>query len=156
MLRSAKKVNNANGEPAAQDDILKWLRQGGRRFLLNLKQKSIRSNNAWYRVLNFEKRRLIDAVIQTVNKIKSSLLLKILAPLAEKLLQAIGGMRGLMGHLAFGMQSFGRPLAEKISTLARKWGNKQAAEWANDEGFIRFLTVIDMNDLPIFRVSNQT
>ncbi len=137
-----------------EEDISKMLRQGGRRFLTALKQKSIRSN-AWYRVLSFDKRRLIDAVIQTINRVQSQLLQKILAPIVKKLLQAIGGMREFMGKLAFDMQSFGQPLAKKISIIAKGWGNKQAAKWANDEGFIRFLTVIDMNDLPIFRVSNK-
>jgi hypothetical protein len=138
-----------------EDPVSKMLRQGGCRFLSILKQKSIRSNNSWYRVLSLDKRRLIECVIQTVNKIQSSLLLKILTPLAGKLLQAIGGMCGLMGKLAFGMQNFGHPLAKNISAIAKNWGNNMAERWANDEGFIRFLTVLDMNDLPIFRVSNK-
>ena len=40
-----------------------------------LKKKSIRVNNSWYRLLSLDKRRFIDAVIQTVDKISSSLLL---------------------------------------------------------------------------------
>ena len=129
-------------------DIRGMLLDGGTLFLSKLKQKSLRTNNSWYRVLNLEKRRFVDAVIQTVNKIRSTLLLKILTAVVEKLLRAIGGIRGLIGNLAYGMQNIGQPLAQKISVIAKKWGNNTAAKWANDTGFIRYLTVIGMNNPP--------
>jgi hypothetical protein len=137
------------------NDVAKMILKGGRKFLIALKQKSIRSSNSWYRILSLDKRRLIDAVIQTVDKVQSVLLLKILTPLAGKLLQAIGGVPGLMGQLYFGMKTYGQPLAQKISRLAANWGNESAAAWANDVGFIRFLTVMDKNDLSMFRASTK-
>jgi hypothetical protein len=140
-----------NSEVVAKD-ISMMISHGGRKFLSKLKQKSIRSNNSWYRVLSLDKRRFIDAVIQTVDKIRSSLLLKILTGFVEKLFRAIGGIRGLIGNFAFEMQNFGYPLAQRISVIAAKWGNNLAATWSNDQGFIRYLTVIDMNNLPIFRI----
>lgn len=143
-----KPIQKAEGE----NTILLLIRQGGSKFLAKLRQRSIRSNNSWYRVLSLDKRRFIDAVIQTVNKIRSSLLIKILTGFVEKLLQAMGGIRGLTGTLVYQMQNFGYPLVQKISTIAANWGNKLAAAWSNDEGFIRYLSVIDMNNLPIFRV----
>src|SRR5208283_3339150 len=82
-------------------DISMMISHGGRKFLSKLKQKSIRSNNSWYRILSLDKRRFIDAVIQTVDKIRSSLLLKILTTFVEKLLRAIGGIRGLIGNLGY-------------------------------------------------------
>ncbi|MCL4430002.1 MAG: hypothetical protein M1167_04540 [Chloroflexi bacterium] len=154
--KPASQQKNASTKPSAESaDISSMLCNGGRNFLLKLKQKSIRVNNSWYRLLAIDKRRLIDAVIQTVDKIRSSQLLKILTPLAGKLLQAIGGIRGLIGNLSYGMQNFGQPQAQRISIIAEKWGNNLAAKWASDDGFIRFLTVIDMNDLPIFKVSSK-
>ena len=134
-------------------NISRMLTEGGRKFLSTLKQKSIRSNNSWFRLLTIDKRRFIDAVIQTVDKIRSPLLLKILIKFTGKLLNAIGGVRGLIGNLSYGMQNFGKPLAQRISFIAKKWGNINAQKWANDESFIRYLTVIDMNNLPIFKVS---
>ena len=133
-------------------DISIMIRHGGWKFLSKLKQKSIRSNNSWYRILSMDKRRFIDAVIQTVDKIRSSLLLKILTGFVEELLRAIGGIRGLIGNFAFEMRNFGYPLAQRVSVIAVKWGNSLAANWSNDEGFIRYLTVIDMNNLSIFRI----
>jgi hypothetical protein len=145
----AAENNGVNGEVSSM--ILK----GGRKFLITLKQKAVRINNSWFRTLTFDKRRYIDAVIQTVDQIHSSLILKILVPLAEKLLHAIGGLQGLMGHLSYGMRTFGQQQAQQISLIAMSWGNKLASQWANNEGFIRYLTVIDMNDLSMFRVSKK-
>ena len=152
---ACKQKNEITKTPTDTIDVSNMIRQGGRNFLSTLKKKSLRVNNSWYRVLPIDKRRFIEAVIQTVDKISSSLLVKILTPLAGKLLQAIGGICGLIGKLSYGMQTFGQPLALRISIIAKKWGTNQAAKWASDEGFIRFLTVIDMNDLPIFKVSNK-
>ncbi|MGD6932927.1 MAG: hypothetical protein ACQCN5_01825 [Candidatus Bathyarchaeia archaeon] len=134
-------------------DIPSMLKQGGKRFLFKLKQKALRSNNTWYRVLSLDKRRFIDAVIQTVDRIKSILLLKLMTELAEKLVNAIGGIPALIGSIPYGMITYGAPLAERISATAQAWGNKAAKTWVNDEVFIRYLTVIDQNNLPMFRVS---
>jgi hypothetical protein len=151
--RIDKQSCTSSCKSAKTDEVTDMILKGGRKFLQTLKHRAIRSNNCWYRILTVDKRRLIDAVIQTVDKVRSALLLKILTPLAGNLLQAIGGVPGLMGQLYFGMKSFGQPLAQKISLLATSWGNKSAAAWANDIAFIRFLTVIDMNDLSMFRAS---
>ena len=137
-------------------DISSILRGGGRAFLLRLKRRSMRKNNSWFRVLSLENRRFIDAVIQTVEKIRSSLLLRLLTPLTEKLLQAIGGARGLMGELAYRMQSFGYPMSQRISKIAAQWGNRLASKWANDEDFTRYLTVVEINNLPFFRARSKT
>lgn len=126
-------------------DIPSILRHGGRAFLLKLKQRSIR-NNSWFSVLSLEKRRFIDAVIQTVEKIRSSLLLKLLTAIAEKLLNAIGGVRGLIGELPYATHIFGRPLAQKISQVAAQWGNSLASKWASDEQFIRYLAIVNINN----------
>jgi hypothetical protein len=151
----SKKNNAVTKNQSDADTISSMLKEGGRSFLSMLKKKSIRANNSWYRLLSQDKRRFIDAVIQTVDKIRSSLLLKVLTPIIGKLLQALGGIRGLMGNLAYGLKNFGQPLAKRISTIATKWGNNLAAKWADDEGFIRFLTVIDMNDPSFFKINGK-
>ena len=161
-MRTAKNAKSSDEKMIATTkqelelaDISKMISNGGRKFLSTLKQKSLRSNK-WYRVLSLDKRRFIDAVIQTVDKIRSLLLLKILTGLVEKLLKAIGGIRVLIGNLTYNMQNYGQSLAQKISIIAKQWGNKTAAKWASDKRFIQYLTVLDMNNLPIFKVSNHT
>jgi hypothetical protein len=131
------------------------IKQGGRHFLLKLKQKSIRSNNSWFRVLSLEKRRFIDAVIQTVDRIQSSLLLKLMTELSEKLLCAIGGVSALIGMIPYGMITYGAPLAKRVSEIAQAWGNRSAKLWVTDQVFIRYLTVIDQNNLSMFKVSTK-
>lgn len=150
-----KSSKNQNNPKTAKPDISSMIRQGGKNFLLKLKRKSIRSNNAWFKVLSLDKRRFIEAVIQTVDRIQSSLLLKLMTELAEKLLVAIGGIPALIGKIPYGMINYGLPLAKRISIVAQSWGNQTAEKWANDEGFIRYLTVLDVNDLPMFRISNK-
>jgi hypothetical protein len=135
-------------------DIPNMIKQGGRQFLTKLKQKSIR-RNMWFRVLSLDKRRFIDAVIQTVDRIQSALLLKLVTELSEKLLNAIGGIHSLIGYMHCAMINYGVPQARRNSITAQAWGNKTAKLWINDEAFIRYLTVIDQNNLPIFRVSTK-
>ncbi len=153
--KKSLKASKTQESPQTKPDITSMLKQGGRRFLLKLKQKSIRSNNIWFRVLSLDKRRFIDAVIQTVDRIQSSLLLKLMSELAEKLLSALGGIPALIGNIPYGMITYGAPLAQRVSIIAQAWGNKTAKYWANDEAFIRYLTVIDHNNLPIFKVSTK-
>lgn len=148
---ASTKYNNA----PTQLDICSMLKQGGRHFLLKLKQKSIRCNNAWFRVLSLDKRRFIEAVIQTVDRIQSALLLKLIADLSEKLLNAIGGFSALIGGISYGMIIYGAPLAHRLSSIAQSWGNKAAKLWVADDTFVRYLTVIDHNNLPMFRVSTK-
>jgi hypothetical protein len=146
-------------KPVAQDqknaEVSVMIVEGGRKFLSTLKQKALRTHNSWFRTLTVDKRRYIDAVIQTVDKIQSNLILKILVPLAEKLLNAIGGLQGLFGNLYYGMQTFGRQQARQISLVAVGWGNKLATKWMHDEGFIRYLTVIHMDGLSMFKISSK-
>lgn len=155
MQTNFSATSNNQKTPQTKLDIPQMLQQNGRQFLLKLKQKSLRSHNAWFKVLSLDKRRFIDAVIQTVDRIQSSLLLKLMAELAEKLLNAIGGIPALIGSIPYGMINYGLPLAKRISALAQSWGNNLAKKWANDDGFIRYLTVLDVNNLPMFKVSNK-
>jgi hypothetical protein len=156
LSKTSKHAKRLTGAELFQDDVSKALQHGGRAFLMKLKQRSVRRNNSWFRVLSLENRRFIDLVIQAVENIRSPLLLGLLKPLTEKLLSSIGGARGLMGELAFKTQDFGRPLANKISMIAAQWGNRHAARWATNDGFARYLAVIEINSLPFFQIKAKT
>jgi len=155
LSNSSKPKTTSLAPQSVNQEISEMIRSGGRKFLSKLKQKSIRSNNSWFRVLSLDKRRFIEAVIQTVDRIQSSLLLKLMTELAEKLVNAIGGISALIGKIPYGMIKYGITLAKKIGAIAQSWGNQMAKKWANEEGFIRYLTVIDVNNLPIFRISGK-
>jgi hypothetical protein len=75
--------------------------------------------------------------------------------LAEKLLYTIGGLPALMGKIRYGMISYGYSSAQKISSIAYVWGNNLAHKWATDEDFVRYLTIVEVNNLPIYQVSRK-
>ncbi|MFH2110828.1 MAG: hypothetical protein ABIJ47_06140 [Candidatus Bathyarchaeota archaeon] len=43
------------------------------------------------------------------------------------------------------METYGIEKARSISRKAVEWGHDTAEEWANEAGFIRYLTVLDFN-----------
>jgi hypothetical protein len=58
-----------------------------------------------------------------------------LRSIVEKLLDA------MESNVERQMRQIGVPMAKNISRIAQQWGNKNAREWANDPGFIRYLTI---------------
>ena len=118
--------------------------QPERGSLEKLKRLSIRSG-AWFRVLNWKQRRLLDLVMKMVDRIRSPLLLRVLGPLVSRLLVAIGGdaKTGALALMDRGAYDMMRGVAEKIVAVAQKWGNNSAKEWLN-EGLIKFLVVMNL------------
>jgi len=112
--------------------------------LARLKQVSMRSR-AWFTVLSWKQRRFIDVVIRTVDRIRSLLLLRVLAPLVRRLLTAIGGdaRKGALALLDRNAYRMMVSVAEKIVNVAQNWGNRSAHEWL-DEGFLRYLLVMNL------------
>lgn len=112
--------------------------------LAKLKRVSMRSR-AWFTVLSWKQRRFIDVVIRTVDRIRSLLLLRALAPLVRKLLTGIGGdvWSGALALLDTGACWMMVGVAEKIVHVAQKWGNRSASEWL-EEGFLRYLLVMNL------------
>jgi hypothetical protein len=115
-----------------------------RELLAKLRLKAQRCK-AWFK-LKRDERRLMDLVITVVEKIHSFFLARILSPIIKKLLDAVGSARVL--GVAYLMKTEGRSLAQKLSWIAQGWGNKSAATWPRDPGFVRYLTVMDLNKLP--------
>ena len=75
--------------------------------------------------------------IRCVRRPKSLRLITALARIVVKLKDAlISPLRRLMGQV-------GKPLALRLSRLAVRWGYKSAEKWAEDEDFIKYLTVMD-------------
>jgi len=112
--------------------------------LTRLKRLSLR-RRAWFTVLDWKQRRLMDIVIKTVDQIRSALLLRVLAPLVRKLLTAIGGdaRKGALTLMSSAAYEMMRTVAQKIVQIAQRWGNKSAYGWL-EEGFIKFLMVMNL------------
>ena len=93
----------------------------------------------WFKVLSRLERGLVDLSLKVVRRIRSKILARAICSIVKKLLKA------LQSELKLQMHQIGVPLAEKISQIAQKWGNKTAREWASDLGFIQYLTLMRVN-----------
>jgi len=99
---------------------------------------------AWFNELSRDQRNLMELVIVVVKgKVRSLFLARLLLPIVKKLLDAMGGIQALIGEVAYKMETVGLRLAQKLSQIAQAWGNKSAAKWPEDKGFVRFLTIMD-------------
>lgn len=144
-MADLKKTFTFQSQSTCEEMAEIWqLVQPERGSLEKLKRLSMRSK-AWFRVLNWKQRRLMDLVMKTVDKIRSPLLLRVLSPLVKRLLEAIGGdaRTGALSLMDKGAYYMMRGVAEKIVAVAQKWGNKSAKEWL-DDGFIKYLVVMNL------------
>ena len=120
------------------------------RFLLSIDELArIRAKamrfGVWFKVLSRGERALIDLTLRIVKRVRSFVLAKALASVVKKLLDA---MESSVLSL---MATVGRDLAIKVSRLAVRWGNSEALKWAEDPGFIQYLTITEMNTPGIWR-----
>jgi hypothetical protein len=84
----------------------------------------------------------MDLVIRLVDRVHSRLLAKVILSVVKKLEEA---MEGRVYRL---MREVGPDLAKKLSKIAGQWGNASAVRWAEDLGFIRYLTISYLNVTP--------
>ena len=103
-------------------------------FLAELRDLA-KHREIWWKAVSKTDRDVINLTIRYVSRPKSLKLITVLARIVVKLKEAlISPLRRLMGQV-------GKPLALRLSRLAVRWGYKSAEKWAEDEGFIRYLTV---------------
>jgi hypothetical protein len=111
--------------------------------LVKLRLKAIRAG-VWFRALARIDRVLVDLTIKVANNIRSF-------TLAKNILAVMKKLEGLMeSGLSRTLRSVGFSLAQKISSVAQKWGNASAKSWAYDLSFIRFLSVMKNSELERF------
>jgi hypothetical protein len=106
--------------------------------LSSIKRLALR-RKVWYRALSRLERGIIDLTVQCVENIKSGKLANVVTAIVDKLSSA---MENKLDRL---VRSVGFGLAEKISAVATRLGNHQAAGWAMDAGFARYLAVAHLN-----------
>jgi len=114
-----------------------------RDMLAELRMRARRCR-AWFNELSRDQRNLMELVMLVVKgKVRSLFLARLLVPIVKKLLDAMGGIQALIGEIAYKMRTDGLRLAQKLSQIAQAWGNKSAAKWPEDKGFVQFLTIMD-------------
>ncbi|MEM2319733.1 MAG: hypothetical protein QXW82_06320 [Candidatus Bathyarchaeia archaeon] len=103
-------------------------------YLLGLKEAAKR-RRVLNKVLSREEKAVLDLTVKCVSKPRSPRMIDLLAKIVVRIKAAVvSPLKRFMGQI-------GRPLAMKISRIAARWGYTAAEKWAEDEGFIRFLTV---------------
>ena len=106
--------------------------------LTRIRMMAIR-RGVWFKVLSRLERGLIDLSLKVTDEIRSKILARAICLIVKKLFEAFESKVRLL------MRKIGVPLAEKISHIGQKWGNKTAHEWASNLGFIQYLTLMKVN-----------
>ncbi|MEM2455430.1 MAG: hypothetical protein QXN21_05770 [Candidatus Bathyarchaeia archaeon] len=119
------------------------------RYLARVRLEALR-RRIWFKALSSLERGLVDFVIRVVDRPRSLKLIEALARIIVKVKKA------MISPLRWLMEQVGRPLARRISIVALRWGNRSAVEWAEDEGFIKYLTIMDINNISGFRLSSPS
>lgn len=105
-------------------------------------------NGVLFRYLNAAEHKFVRLVVSVTKVVRSIVLAKALAPIVKKLLEALKGFPKLMievlGKVRYWMMVKGWEKAKEISHVAQRWGNREARRWAEDVGFARYLTIVNM------------
>ncbi len=109
-----------------------------RDMLVSVRRLAMR-RRVWFKVLSRMERAVVSLTIRCVDRIRSAKLAMIVKAIVDKLNEAVRSrVERLMG-------SVGSSLARAIAEIAVSWGNLEAVKWAIDRGFIRYVTVMEMN-----------
>ena len=106
--------------------------------MIKVKTRALR-RGIWFRALTKTDRACVDLAIIVVERIRSRLLQKVLFSIIKKLDEI---MESQIHRL---MSEVGVNLAKKVGRIAQMWGNESAVRWAEDSGFIRYLTITYLN-----------
>ncbi len=112
--------------------------------LAKIKTKALRQG-AWFRLLSRSERAIIDLTIKVVERIRSFILARVVSSIVKKLLDS---MESKVARL---IREVGPALAQKLSLVAQKWGNKSAVKWNDDPGFRQYLAVMYLNTPSVFK-----
>ena len=111
----------------------------GKNALAKIKAKALR-RGVWFRVLTRAERAQMELTMKIVKGIRSHFLAKVVANIVEKLM---GAMESRIVRL---IREVGQPLARNLGVVAQNWGNKSAESWAQDSGFVKYLTIMHLNE----------
>jgi hypothetical protein len=128
-------------ETSLQDNASSFLDKAQ---LIKLRLKAMRAG-VWFRALPRIDRVLVDLTIKVASNVRS-------ITLAKSILAIIRKLEGLLeSSLLRALRAVGLPLAQKLSSVAQKWGNASAKSWVIDSSFAIFLSVMYINEPKTFR-----
>jgi hypothetical protein len=113
--------------------------------LVRLRLRAVRAG-VWFRALPRIDRVLVDLTIRVAGSVRS-------VTLARNILAVTRKLEGLLeSRLLRAFRQVGVQLAKKLSTVAQKWGNLSAKNWASDVSFVNFLAVMHINEPKTFKL----
>jgi hypothetical protein len=115
-----------------------------KRQLIKLRLRAVRAG-VWFKALPRIDRALVDLTIKVASSVRSTTLAQNLLAITRKLEDLLDS------SLLRAFRVVALKLAQKISLLAQKWGSTSAKTWDSDKSFIRFLTVMHINEPKTFK-----
>jgi len=109
-----------------------------RDFLFDLRRKALQ-RSVWFKALDRLERGILSLAARVVERVESSVLGVVLVKIVRKLRDA---MKSEFTRL---MEEFGLRQARTLARYAVMWGYAAARAWAADSGFVRYLTLINVN-----------
>ena len=109
-----------------------------REFLLCMRGRALRKG-LWYKALDHVERCILRLTSRIVNRVESEVLGVVLVGIVKKLKDA------MESKFVKKMQGSSLVRAKEVADQAVEWGYRAAREWASDVGFIRYLTLVDIN-----------
>lgn len=107
--------------------------------LIKLRSKAKRAG-VWFRALPRIDRVLVDLTISVASSIRS-------ATLAKNILAVTKKLEGLLeSSLLRAFRGIALKIAQKLSSVAQKWGNNSAKSWVSELSFVKFLAVMHINE----------
>jgi len=110
-----------------------------RNFLVRVRSKALRTG-VWFRALSSDDRTFLSLTIRVVDRVRSALVGREIVKVLKKIKDA------LKSPFVRLMESLGLERARRISEQAHSWGYKGAGSWEYSFGFVRYLTVIELNN----------
>ena len=110
-------------------------------FLLSHKRKALRKGT-WFKTLDNTERNIINLTAKLVDRVESAVLGVTIVKILHKLLNP--AKSSFMRKMGFGMKR-----AAEIVAQAQAWGNIKAKSWANDDGFARYLTLLEIDTISV-------
>ena len=109
-------------------------------FLVEVKRKALR-RGMWFNTLDHIERGILSLTARLVDRVESAILGVELVKIVSKLREA------LKSGFVRRMEDYGFAKAREVAKQAVEWSYLTARAWASDLGFVRYLTIIDLNRL---------
>jgi len=107
-------------------------------FLSSVRSRALR-RGVWFKALDTLERGILTLASRVVDRVESAVLGVEIVKILRKLTDA------MKSRFVRRMEEYGFGRALKMAGQAVEWGYAMAVYWSSDLGFVRYLTVLDLN-----------